>query len=167
MSTRSSSRYAFAVIIGSLAGAFPPILSLAAGAYGSDVLGIFAIGLMLPGCAISALLAPILGYNTLGGSDADTNVTVMSNIVVYAGAAAVVRWCCVRGSCRHCGWTKSHSMGNVCRICSHCLICGYDLRGNVSGVCPECGADIRGRPLAALPTASVNDVENDRRPVDS
>ena len=25
----------------------------------------------------------------------------------------------------------------------HCLKCGYDLAGNVSGVCPECGTDIK------------------------
>jgi len=24
----------------------------------------------------------------------------------------------------------------------HCQICGYDLTGNVSGVCPECGAEV-------------------------
>ena len=24
----------------------------------------------------------------------------------------------------------------------HCRRCGYDLRGNVSGVCPECGAKV-------------------------
>lgn len=25
------------------------------------------------------------------------------------------------------------------RICGECVHCGYDLIGNVSGVCPECG----------------------------
>jgi hypothetical protein len=29
---------------------------------------------------------------------------------------------------------KRHSRG-------HCWRCGYDLTGNVSGVCPECGED--------------------------
>ncbi len=28
----------------------------------------------------------------------------------------------------------------------HCGRCGYDLTGNISGVCPECGAAVRGRP---------------------
>ncbi len=28
----------------------------------------------------------------------------------------------------------------------HCPRCGYDLTGNVSGVCPECGAAAPGRP---------------------
>jgi len=27
-----------------------------------------------------------------------------------------------------------------------CLKCGYDLTGNVSGVCPECGTPVRGTP---------------------
>ncbi len=32
----------------------------------------------------------------------------------------------------------------------HCQACGYDLTGNVTGVCPECGAPTRGRPLSSL-----------------
>ena len=32
----------------------------------------------------------------------------------------------------------------------HCQTCGYDLTGNVTGVCPECGAPTRGRPLSGL-----------------
>ncbi len=28
----------------------------------------------------------------------------------------------------------------------HCGACGYDLTGNVSGVCPECGSSIAARP---------------------
>ena len=26
----------------------------------------------------------------------------------------------------------------------HCQTCGYDLTGNISGVCPECGSDVPG-----------------------
>lgn len=38
-------------------------------------------------------------------------------------------WVASRGRCRR-----------VARIASsHCQKCGYDLKGNVSGVCPECG----------------------------
>jgi len=29
--------------------------------------------------------------------------------------------------------------------CLRCLICGYDLQGNVSGTCPECGTGCRHR----------------------
>jgi len=33
------------------------------------------------------------------------------------------------------------------RRAGRCVRCGYDLRGNVSGVCPECGAEVaRGSP---------------------
>lgn len=28
-----------------------------------------------------------------------------------------------------------------------CETCGYDLTGNVSGVCPECGTPVSGRPI--------------------
>ena len=31
----------------------------------------------------------------------------------------------------------------------HCPTCGYDLRGNTSGVCPECGAEAQARVSAA------------------
>jgi len=34
---------------------------------------------------------------------------------------------------------------------SHCLNCGYDLTGNVSGICPECGTAIQDR---VIPTPS-------------
>ncbi len=32
---------------------------------------------------------------------------------------------------------------------SQCLRCGYDLTGNVSGVCPECGAAVAAAPTSA------------------
>ncbi len=28
----------------------------------------------------------------------------------------------------------------------HCQMCGYDLTGNVSGVCPECGTKVERMP---------------------
>ena len=34
---------------------------------------------------------------------------------------------------------------------AHCQSCGYDLTGNVSGVCPECGTAV---PAARMPKAS-------------
>ncbi|HPF39026.1 MAG TPA: hypothetical protein P5081_03140 [Phycisphaerae bacterium] len=38
-----------------------------------------------------------------------------------------------------------------------CRLCGYDLRGNASGVCPECGAAMAGNEpsIAARPSSSV------------
>lgn len=29
-----------------------------------------------------------------------------------------------------------------------CKECGYDLRGSVSGVCPECGASVAGKAIS-------------------
>ena len=31
------------------------------------------------------------------------------------------------------------------RLGRHCVKCGYDLTGNVSGVCPECGEGVKER----------------------
>jgi hypothetical protein len=37
----------------------------------------------------------------------------------------------------------------------HCLRCGYDLTGNVSGICPECGHLVPAETKAALKQSSV------------
>ena len=37
-----------------------------------------------------------------------------------------------------------------------CVVCGYDLRGNVSGVCPECGTRIA-NPAAIPPAVAPGD----------
>ncbi len=42
----------------------------------------------------------------------------------------------------------------------HCQKCGYDLTGNVSGVCPECGAEARSGQLSGLSNQS-DGTEND------
>ncbi len=36
----------------------------------------------------------------------------------------------------------------------YCVECGYDLRGNVSGVCPECGAPVESREYSAVIAAA-------------
>jgi len=36
-------------------------------------------------------------------------------------------------------WDRPDGMSRLRRQRGQCLQCGYDLRGNVSGVCPECG----------------------------
>ncbi len=41
-----------------------------------------------------------------------------------------------------------------------CTICGYDLRGNQSGICPECGTVIPGEQQATI--RSENSVSDDR-----
>ena len=33
----------------------------------------------------------------------------------------------------------------------HCQVCGYDLTGNVSGICPECGGKISVKAPSASP----------------
>jgi hypothetical protein len=37
------------------------------------------------------------------------------------------------GSCPKCGYD----------MCPRCPVCGYNLTGNVSGVCPECGTEVK------------------------
>ena len=43
------------------------------------------------------------------------------------------------------GWVQLHRRGvrEDRRDTGKCVDCGYDLRGNASGVCPECGEAIR------------------------
>jgi len=36
-----------------------------------------------------------------------------------------------------------------------CLACGYNLTGNISGVCPECGTAIPGRRCTTKPPAEM------------
>jgi hypothetical protein len=52
-------------------------------------------------------------------------------------------------TCDHCGWRLRPKGARQCRICGayqrrYCDTCGYDLTGNVSGVCPECGTAVQG-----------------------
>jgi len=39
-----------------------------------------------------------------------------------------------------CGWVARRLRSSPLRKFGHCRRCGYDLTGNLSGVCPECGA---------------------------
>jgi len=39
-------------------------------------------------------------------------------------------------------WNRSHSGKVIDEMSIPCCRCGYDLRGNVSGKCPECGTPI-------------------------
>lgn len=50
------------------------------------------------------------------------------------------------GCCRRCG-DRLPGPGDSCLTCGQgvrCLLCGYDMRGNRSGVCPECGSPWEG-----------------------
>ena len=39
----------------------------------------------------------------------------------------------------------------------HCYVCGYDLTGNVSGVCPECGTHVPKDDNEPEPTTDLLD----------
>ena len=41
-------------------------------------------------------------------------------------------------------WDRPHELRRQRRAMGLCVRCGYDLTGNVSGVCPECGNTVRG-----------------------
>ena len=49
------------------------------------------------------------------------------------------------------GWRLSRQIWNKWRYPpNHCRTCGYNLTGNISGVCPECGTSIESRsPISA------------------
>ena len=42
-------------------------------------------------------------------------------------------------------WDRPFEIRQECKAKGLCVTCGYDLTGNVSGVCPECGAAVAGR----------------------
>lgn len=47
--------------------------------------------------------------------------------------------------CTNCGYNMTGNVSGICPECGQptsCPNCGHDLTGNVSGVCPECGAAI-------------------------
>ena len=37
-------------------------------------------------------------------------------------------------------------------VTGHCVSCNYDLRGNVSGICPECGTETPTANMSATPS---------------
>lgn len=62
-----------------------------------------------------------------------TGLAVLMGLVLAAAVVPTVRaW----------RWTTLDER----EIEGRCLKCGYDLTGNVSGVCPECGTPVRGTP---------------------
>jgi hypothetical protein len=71
---------------------------------------------------------------------------ILGGTVAYALLAACLR--CLRAA----------RQNRAARL-RPCRSCGYDLRGNTSGVCPECGnpmpSDAGGRPVSAEPATQV------------
>jgi len=45
-------------------------------------------------------------------------------------------------------WYRRYRTRRARDLTSRCLACGYDLTGNVSGVCPECGTTVHGGAAA-------------------
>ena len=71
--------------------------------------------------------------------------------VVYPCAMVVALMCVVAG--------RKSKNGNV-----HCLECGYCLRGNLSGVCPECGRLLRVEESVVRSLAHRSDDGDDAGP---
>ncbi|MCO6437879.1 MAG: hypothetical protein J5J06_12375 [Phycisphaerae bacterium] len=46
------------------------------------------------------------------------------------------------------------------RSLGYCLNCGYDLRGNVSGICPECGTRVLNSPTQAAVSSDEPDLRS-------
>jgi len=61
------------------------------------------------------------------------------SICVLVGAVVASRWKVARAGC--------------------CAECGYDLRGNVSGRCPECGTDVADEPCVLRPSADAAKID--------
>jgi len=92
---------------------------------------------------------PVLGFTLFG--DLDSHPTNYYSPVVQArvvseayGIVGIPLWLVVAGSgglwaAQLLVWVKRH--GRKKPGC--CRACGYDLRGNVSGVCPECGGEVK------------------------
>ncbi len=66
------------------------------------------------------------------------------------------------GHCRRCGYDLRGNVSGRCPECglafvrSRCRKCGYLLRGNVSGQCPECGTPTGGVSLAERSAAVLS-----------
>lgn len=61
-------------------------------------------------------------------------------------------WCPFVLALLYSGWRKPSAkdhLKNYAQDSGHCGQCGYDLTGNVSGICPECGWSIPAAPVQA------------------
>jgi hypothetical protein len=108
--------------IGALIGAFLGAVVVLATATGPMVFVVLSIPGMLPFLLLEGRAhTPSFGVLAL-------------NSLVYscAGALAVWLWHKLRALT---AWLRSKRHPEL----GHCSNCGYDLTGNVSGVCPECG----------------------------
>ncbi len=78
-----------------------------------------------------------LGFGEMFPGDAVEHTVVLAYrswlFVLSVACAAYPTIAFIRGPLRRWRWRRK----------GLCLKCGYDLEGNVSGVCPECGAEIK------------------------
>ena len=64
------------------------------------------------------------------------SLLILLGVLAAVGGCAVMAWIYlveIRGAIRN--WWR--------RRAGRCLHCGYDLTGNVSGICPECGTPVQ------------------------
>jgi hypothetical protein len=91
----------------------------------------------------------LAGVFTLSGTNGDTHYSgvfvpyaVLTPVALIAPLAALGRW--------HRGQRRRRN--------GRCLHCGYDLRADVTGICPECGRPkIGGNPPAGVPKSGNGD----------
>ena len=89
--------------------------------------------------ACAMVMAPVTfpGWVTLSFSDESVRWAGSTGVAIgaYGIAAVLVVWDRNRGR-----WRRA-----IHRRRGECGECGYDLRGNRSGVCPECGSPVEGQ----------------------
>jgi len=71
------------------------------------------------------------------------------------------------GHCRECGRDLGFRVDVPCPACGEpvlCLGCGYNLTGNVSGICPECETAVEVPPVPPLAEARAGGVRVDEAP---
>lgn len=87
------------------------------------------------GCVVlvsGLCLAPLIGltsHHMFGATNPDAGAIA----VLLASAASLLL------SLLAMGISYVTSRGSIERMAGFCMMCGYDLTGNVSGRCPECG----------------------------
>lgn len=97
-------------------------------------------------CFVNGLVLGWLGaaagaaFASLGGGPNWTDLLRLVAMAAMFTVPAALPIGLVVGFCRSCG-AKDHAR----RVAGACGNCGYNLTGNVSGVCPECGAAISPR----------------------
>jgi N-acetylmuramic acid 6-phosphate etherase len=82
--------------------------------------------------------------------------SVDASVILAVAAACLVAWFVVRVFLRsvRAGMTEAEAAHRAAE--NRCLSCGYPLRGNTSGACPECGAKRAAQPTEMSLAASAD-----------